>query len=376
VRRVALVIGELRPGGAERVVVHLGTALRERGVDPRVITLGPRGPLADDLEKAGVSVACLGSTRGYDVGCLWRLRGILRRFRPDVVHVHDRASLPYVTAAARLGGSPPVVYTGHGLILGEPERARLRYRLAARRIAAMTAVSEEVAARHARYLGWRGVVDVVPNGVPDPGHDPARRDQVRGELGIAPGTFVFLSVGNARPEKGFEDLLRAAVLLRDGQAARPWVAVVAGTVADTPYCRDLRAQQEALRLQEAVRFLGFRQDVGSLYAAADAFVLSSRSEGLPMAVLEAMMSGLPVIATRVGGVPSAVADAGRLVEARAPGDLAAAMATLLEDPALCEALGRRGRERAIEAFGVDRMAARYLEVFERVASSGRLTAER
>lgn len=375
VHRVALVTSELRPGGAERVVAHLGAALRARGMEVRVVTLGPRGPLADDLEEAGVSVACLDSTRGYDVGCLWRLRGILRRFRPDVVHVHDRTSLPYVMAAARLGGSPPVVYTGHGLMFGEFDRPRRRHRWAARGLAAVTAVSGEVARRHAQYLGWAAPVDIVPNGVPDVARGPGERAAARDALGISEDAFVFLAVGNARPEKAFEDLLRAAALVRDAGDGRPFHVVIAGKVDDTPYCRDLLARHEAMGLALVVRFLGFRRDVQALYAAADAFVLSSRSEGLPMVLLEAMMAGLPVVATRVGGVPETVSEGtGLLVEAQDPKALAGAMRQVLVDGHLAQRLGAAARELAEREYSLESMTAGYLRTYCRVVEQYRGTA--
>jgi glycosyltransferase involved in cell wall biosynthesis len=368
IRRLTVVISELGPGGAERLVVHLVAGLRRRGVEAGVVTLREEGVRAGELRPFGAPVHALHSHRGYDLGAVARLHRLLARERPDVLNVHDRWSLPYVVLANLVSLRRPIVFSAHGLMFGEPERAGVRYRLAARHLAAVTAVSEEVARRHARYLGWPGPVDVVPNGVPPVCRAPDDRLRLRAELKMREGAFVFLSVGNVRPEKGFEDLLSAAAELRASEPSRPFVALIAGRIDETPYAQGLLAEQRRLELGDCVRFLGFRGDVEALYAAADALVLSSRSEGLPMVVLEGMMAGLPVVATRVGGVPTAVEGCGLLVDAARPDEMARAMRRLMAEPSLAANLGARAARRAADRYGVERMAADYLEVYRRVAS--------
>jgi len=122
----------------------------------------------------------------------------------------------------------------------------------------------------------------------------------------------------------------------------------------------LHRRVEERRVQNRFRFLGFRSDTTALYSAADVFVLSSRSEGLPMVILESMMAGLPVLATSVGGVPDAVGDRGLLVEAANPEQLAFAMERILSEEGLADRLGRRGREHALSTYGVDRMVDDYI----------------
>lgn len=372
IQRAAIVIAELRPGGAERVVTHLAGTLPRLGVQPLVICLQGKGQLAGDLEARGVPVEALGSMKGYDLGAILRLGLLLRRFGPDVINVHDRSSLPYVVLANWLARRRPIVYTAHGLMFGEAiGQPRRLHRWASERLSAITAVSDEVAQRHARHLSWPHGVEVVPNGVPDIVRNDAHRQAIRAELGIGPRTFVFLAMGNARAEKGFEDLLEAAALLR-APAGRPFACLIVGGMSQSEYCNDLRQRHQRLGLDGTVRFLGFRQDVEAMYSAADAFVLSSRSEGLPMVVLESMMAGLPVIGTRVGGVPTALdQEHGLLAEPASPGSLAEAMRKLMNDDALCQALGRNGRGRAMERYGVERMTRRYLDVFEQVALTPR-----
>jgi len=367
-RRVLIAVSQFRPGGAERLVAHLAFGLQGRGHPVTLIVLEETGPWAEELRTQGVAVIGLGSRNARDLVALMRLRKVLKTKTPDVINVHDRWSLPYVRAARWRAGGTPVVFSAHGLMYGEPERAGLKFRWAMRGVSAMTAVSEEVCDRHARFFGWDGRVDIIPNAVPDGRPPEVTRQAVCRELGLPADTFVFLAVGNARPEKAFENLVDAAARLPRTPGARPFTVLIAGALAESLYCRDLVARHEASGLGNAVRFLGYRDDVPALLLAADAFVLSSRSEGLPMVVLEAMMAGLPVVATRVGGVPDAVGDCGLLVEPERPEALAEAMQRLMDDPLLAADLGRRARERARREYSLDRMVDRYLEVYERVVA--------
>ena len=370
--RVAVVLTELRAGGMERVVVHLAGGLAGRGIAVQVICVGAAGVLAEELTQAGVPVTALGSRRGYDVGAVCRLAGVLRRFRPSVVNVHDYSSLPYVLLARRMGARSPVVFTAHGLLYEGFEGRRKRYRRAARRLGAMTAVSEQVAGRHREYLGWDGPIAVVPNGVPGVVRSDEQREGVRRELGIGRGVCVFLAVGNARPEKGFEDLVEAAAMLRQSAGEAGFAVLIAGKVDDSAYCEGLRARLAELNLDGTVRLLGFRRDTGALYSAADVFVMSSRSEGLPMVLLEAMTAGLPVVTTAVGGIPAAVTDECALsVRPKSPEDLAAAMRTVLCDSDRRERMGAAAERIASERYTVDGMVDRYVGVFEAVGRGQR-----
>jgi L-malate glycosyltransferase len=366
VKRVAIVISELRPGGAERVVVHLAGTLAERGVEPLVICLQRTGPLGEELLKRGVRVVALESLRGYDFGAVVRLARVLRQFGPDVINVHDRSSLPYAFMANRLSGRRPMVFSCHGLLLQDEFTPRRRDRMAARDLRALTAVSEQAGAEYARMLNWHGRVDLIPNGVPlPPPRDGLARASQRSSLDVAQDAFVFLAVGNVKPEKGYEDLLEAAALLRDRRGDRPFHVLVAGAPSADAYADLLAAGMSRLRLDGTVRFLGYRSNAAALYSAADAFILPSRKEGLPMVLLEAMAAGLPVVATRVGAVPAVVQDGsnGLLVDASTPSGLAEAMSRLLNDRPLGDRLGEAARSRIRDHYGVERMAEGYLGVF-------------
>lgn len=364
VSRVALVLSQLRPGGAERVVVHLAGALRRAGVEPLVLCMEEKGLLSPQLDEQGIDVVALQSRRAYDIRALLNLRRTLRAFRPSVIHVHDYSSLPYAVVGNVIGSRCPLVFTAHGLLYEGFEPLRRRYRLFSRGISALAAVSEPVRDRHVEYLGWRRETHIVPNGVPAVVRDPADRVAVRRELHVPADTFVFLAVGNARPEKGFEDLIGAVANVRRVQPDATPEIWIAGGLTDSDYCNRLRARIDTPEAA-GVRLLGFRDDVSRLYSAADALVIPSRSEGLPLVLLEAMMAGLPVIATRVGGIPDAVPDGcGLLVKPGDPESLAGAMIGLMTGGIdSCRAMAAAASRRAATEYSIDAMVRRYLALY-------------
>ncbi len=363
-QRVALIISDLRPGGAERLVVHLSSSLSAIGVSTKIICLQNRGALAYEAEQNGVPVCALGSLVGYDLRAALRLARELRIFRPNIINVHDRSSLPYVVVANRLAGRCSIVLSCHGLLLADRERRRLRDRIFVRDVQAVTAVSDQAALEYARILDWRKPITAIPNGIPMLEPNESLRRTARSELGLPDSTTVFLAVGNVKPEKGYEDLLAAARYLRDHSPDNSFVVLVAGDTATSSYWDELRGLQKKLGLQETVRFLGLRSDTTALYAAADVFILSSRTEGLPMALLESMSGGLPVVATKVGAVPQVLeGDCGLLVDPARPKQLAERMHRLLKDDALRASLGRRARQRVAAQHSAENMARAYLHVY-------------
>jgi len=363
--RIALVISQLRPGGAERVVVHVANGLRRRGVEPLVACIQEKGELASELESRDVEVVALQSLRGYDVKAVVQLALLFRRFKPDVINVHDYSSLPYVAVAGLTRRKCPIIFTGHGLLYEGFETLQRRLRFFSRRVNTLAAVSPQVRDRHVSYLDWRGTTQLIPNGVEDV-LDTGSGDRIamRKSLGIADDAFVFLAVGNPRPEKAFEDLVAATVDLQQASEGRPFHVLIVGKLSDNEYCDRLRRAVQASGV-EGLRLLGYRDDVQRLYSAADAFVLSSHSEGLPMVILEAMTAGLPIIGTDVGGIAKAVpAECGFIEDPRRPDRLAARMCELLlAREEKCVPMGRAAREWALSEFGIEKMIDRYLEVY-------------
>jgi glycosyltransferase involved in cell wall biosynthesis len=273
---------------------------------------------------------------------------LLHLARGAIVHAHDYKSLLLGLTAGAATGAPVVATfhgdTGHSHLVQAYEALARR---AARRATAVAATSEALASQiRAGAVG--PPVHVIPNGIRlGPLPTPAQRRAARRELGLEPDTHAVAFVGRLAPEKDPELLLRAA-------QGTGWVVLLAG---DGP----LRTALEEAQGGVDARFFGFLPDVTPVLAAADVLALPSRTEGLPMAVLEAMAAGLPVIASAVGSLPEVLGEgAGMLFPA---GDIDALRAALMElrRPEARTALARAGRARVEARYGAEAMARSYRE---------------
>lgn len=368
--RVALIVSELRAGGMEKLVVHLAKGLFSKQIPTLVICLQAPGDLADELKDLGVNVTALHSFSGKDIPAVWKLGRILRAFAPSVINVHDYASTPYAVLATRLFLRIPVLFTAHGLLYQGFEPLQRRYRLFSKFFSGISAVSDAVGDRHTQYLNWKKQVSIIPNGVPECEKDPRLRENIRYELRVKKGDILFLAVGNPRPEKGFEDLIQAVAILKHRHDhSNAFKVVVAGRLKDDPYCRMLMEKTKQEKVEDCMQFLGFRSDTAALYNAADVFVLPSRSEGLPMVILESMMAGIPVIATRVGGIAPMMGENGILVPPENPEKLAAAMETCLVDPDNLHKIGQKGKNLVQGKYGIAPMVAAYIQTYQALCSS-------
>ena len=261
-RLIAVVVSEMRAGGMERIVIHLAESYRERQRRCLVLCTERAGILSGHLEERKIPFDTPGSS-GARIRTLWEMHKVLKQFSPSIIHIHDYASLPYVVLANLCAGRGRLVFTAHGLLYEGFEPLRKRLRFFSRFLDGISAVSEKVAERHREFLGWNRPIPVIANGVPAAAADEGARQRVRGELGCSGETHLFLAVGNPRPEKGFEDLLEAAALLR--LETDRFLVAIAGTLNDSGYCRDLMARLRQLNLEDFCLFSGFRQDT-ALYA--------------------------------------------------------------------------------------------------------------
>ena len=362
--RVLVLAKGLGRGGAERLLVETARRLDPERFHVEVAYLLPwKDALVPELAAAGVPVHGL---RGAGLrGMAWplRLRRLVRNGRVDLVHTH----MPLPAAVARLvlpGRRPAFVHTEHNLWSRYRWATRWANRLTYRRNAAVVAVSEAVAAS---IGSTRVPVEVVVHGVElvAPAVDAAARLRARSALGLDPDVPVVGTVGNHTAKKDHATLLDAVARLATDVPDVQLVLVGSG-----PLTGELGARAQRLGIAERVHLVGSRPDARELLAALDVFALSSRFEGLPLALLEAMAAGLPVVATTVGGVPEVLTDGvdGLLVEPGDAGALQVALGKLLADPALARQLGARARLRA-ESFDIDRAAERIVGVYETVLSS-------
>ena len=363
-RGVVFVTTTLGHYGADAQVVALAQAFVSRGWRVGVVSLvDPERP-TDELTSAGIGVASLGMRRGVpDPRSIWRLRRILREWRPMVVHAHMiHASL--LTRVARLLAPMPVlISTGHN----EDEEGAWRYvaaRITHRAADVITYVSEGAARQAAR----RGAapsdrIQVVPNGidVSPYAHAPAVRQRTRAALGIE-DRFTWMAIGRLAIQKDYPTLLAAfGLVLRDHPEGKLLIA------GDGPLDKELEAAIRDLGLLNDVSLLGLRTDVRDLLQASDAYVMSSAWEGLPIALLEAAASTLPIVATAVGGNAEVVLDgvSGLIVPPRDPAALASAMVAIMSfDEARRAELGTAGRSHVERRYGLDEVVETWITIYE------------
>jgi len=370
--RVLRVIDSLSPGGAEQLEVTFAQALRpEHGVDLTVVALRRRvaPQLVEALHRAGVNVLVLPEGRNaLTRGPLrvLRLVRLLRAGAVDVVATSLTHGNVLGTTAARLAGVPSVA-TLHCLLeetLRQGARIERLERWALRHGATtVVAVGACVAGSHAARLAPREIT-VIPNAVGTlPTTSATKARALREELlGDFAGPLL-LSVGRLVPAKGLLHLVAAFDQVRRRHPAAR--LVVAG---DGPQRQELEDEIGARGLDGAVRLLGFRTDVPALLSASDVFVSASVSEGSPVAVLEAMAHGLPVVATGVGDVPTVVAPAGGLVvPAGSPDTLAAAIVDVLHAPDAMRAMGRSAASYVAEHHSAEHWADVVVDLYQGLA---------
>ena len=366
--RVLWLTKGLGRGGAERLLVGMARRLDRGRVDVEVAYMLPwKDALVPELAATDVRTHCLGARSAFDVRWAMRLRRLVETSGFDIVHTH--APHPGIGARLFVPASVPIVHTEHNT--WDRYRPVTRWGNAAtyRRNAAVIAVSQAVADSIRPWqVGSRPAprVDVVHHGADLP-VVPAGRSRAapRELLGLDPGALVVGTVGNLTPKKDHLTLLEAHASV---VATRPEARLV--IVGTGPQEEQLRSAVRSLGIEDSVRLTGSRDDVAELLAAFDVFAMSSRHEGLPIALLEAMASGLPVVATRVGGIPEVVDDGvnGLLVPPGDAGMLAAAIGKLLDDRALRVDLGAQATSTS-DRFDLTKAMRRTEAIYDAVLSS-------
>ncbi len=384
--RALHLISNLDVGGAQEVVRTLMPALRSAGVEASVATLRD-GPLREPLEAEGIPVAVLkGRSRSLagdprailELGRIYRdLAQTIERERIDVVQTHLMRSLDFLALGLkRRGRHPSIVWTFHNarIDLRPDQLTQRRWLLAPKRVGyrtlyrrgssvagAIVAVSDDVArAVRESIRPAAGRLVTIPNGVDTTRFHPGVAGVPRTELGVPSGAFVVACVAKFHEQKGHRMLIDALATMP--RTERPVHAVLLGS---GPLRAEIEERARSRGVDDRVHLLGTRADIPNVLRAADASVLPSLWEGLPMALLEAMASGLPVVATSVSGTRQVVTDGthGLLVE---PGDasaLGAAMARLVNDSALRDRLGEHGLDRVRSDFSARAQAARHRDLY-------------
>ncbi len=348
-RRVVHVVGQLDMGGMEKLLVEFARHANRDRYELIFLTLSDSGAAADEIRRLGWQVIDLQTKPGLSLRLFVRLARIFRGLKADIVHTHNTRPLIYAGPAARLAGIRRVVHTRHGQRFGASWRETFAFRLAARTTRWFVCVSEDSARISAEEGISQSRIRSQWNGI-----DLDRFRQ------CAPVNGPVVSVGRLSPEKDFATLIRAtAIAVRDSPDFRLEIA------GDGPCATELKQLVTELQLDSNVQFLGRVENVPELLSGASVFALSSQTEGISLTILEAMASGLPVVATLVGGNPEVIVDGetGLLAPPGDPPALADALLQLWRDPNRRRVLGSAGRKRVENYFDVRKMVVAYEQLY-------------
>lgn len=362
---ICQVLHTLRVGGAEMVAAGLARRL-QRAYRFMFVCLDELGTLGEELRSEGFTVEVLNRRPGIDWRAILRLARVLRNERVALLHAHQYTPFFYAALSRQLGSGAPVLFTEHGRHFPDYRRQKrvLANRFLLRRRDRVVAVGNAV--RHA-LVANEGIsakrIAVIHNGIDATAFNDRRcdRNQLRSEIGVAPDDLTLIQVARLDYLKDHATAIRALERVR---AQRPDACLV--LVGDGPEQAKIEAEVRQRGLSGRVHFLGLRTDVARLVQAADIFLLTSISEGIPLTLIEAMSAGLPVVATRVGGVGEIVAEGqtGLLAPAGDDRGLANQILCLAADPVKRRLMGQLGRERARAVFSEKQMHAHYQRLYE------------
>lgn len=363
--RVTHVVGTFHVGGLERLVLDLCVGARERGIDARAVAILEDGQFRDAFQRAGIVTEVVTRARPLDPTLPPRLALTLRRWDTDVVHAHHFGPYLYGSAAAAIARRP-IVYTEHSREVYDSPRRRRIARFLGRRSAAIASVSNELKTWREQELGETSTVILNGVALPSESQDDARA-AARDAWGVTANALVVGVVARFMPEKDHATLVRAFARLHRDQ---PTVTLV--LVGGGPLLEETQRLVTELGVADAVRFLGPRYDVEALLPGFDVIALSSVREGLPLALLEGMASGLPVVATDVGEIATLVTSAcGEVVPAGDVAAFARALAVLALDADRRRTAGRAARARVEGAYSRDGMVDAYVALYRAARRRGR-----
>jgi len=362
---VMQVVHSLVRGGSERVACDLAMRLDRSRVRSSVCALDVGGPLAAELEAAGIAAHVTGRRPGRDARLIGTLYRLFRREQVDVVQTHHLTQLIYGALGARLAGAT-LVHVEHETFSLRSARARRRLRALSFFCDRVVAVGEEIRdflVGEVRIA--RSRVALIRNGIDLARYRPGRRD-FRRRIGLPVTERWIGQIARLEEEKDQATLLRAFASVRARHADTRLVLVGDGSLRAS-----LEELARGLGVDAAVSFLGARSDVADLLPELDVFVLSSIREGLPLALLEAMACGVPVVGAAVGGLLDSVVDGvtGLLVPPRDPVATAAALNRVLGDEDLRLRLGRAAAEHVATRFGWPRVAELTETVYTQLADA-------
>lgn len=367
--KIALIIPTMVRGGAEKQVVLLASGLHDAGHDVRVMLLTHDGPRSEDLHRAGVPVELIGKRFKADPTALWRLKTAIQRFQPDVVHTWLFAANSFGRVAAKMAGVRTIIASERCV---DPWKRRWHF-LIDRRLArfsnAITTNSTGVRDFYAAHGIDPDRFEIIPNGIDSgagAGLHPISRDDAFARLEVPTDRKLIVAVGRLWPQKRIRDLIWAGELI--ATLRQDTTLVIIG---DGPQQNELMRYRDAVSQIEHVRFAGQRDDVASLLPHADAFWIASEYEGQSNAVIEAMLAGVPVIASDIPGNRDLVVDGqtGELFTLGNEAELVRKTNELWMHPESIEIITAAARQRIQTQFTVAEMVRKHIELYQRLNQS-------
>lgn len=354
-------------GGLERIIVDLVKKLDKNKFKPIVCCLCKKGVLANEIEKFGIDVIELEKKRGIDYYATIKLARILREKRIQIIHSHNINAHIHSFLAAKIANTPIIITTKHGA--GLPFKNSLSKMLWTKSINLFTdrivTVSEDIKniLLNDGNINPNKITTII-NGIniENYSREIDTRKKKR-EIGISDEDLIIGNVARLSREKGHNILLEAfSIVLKEVSNARLVL------VGDGPLRKNLEDKAKELGIINKINFLGFRHDINELLKIFDVFVLPSITEGISLALLEAMSAGLPIVATNVGGNPEIVIDGqtGLLVPPNDPYSMSKAILKVMDDKNFAKQMGLAGKALAQKQFSIEAMVSQYEQLYQNI----------
>lgn len=365
--RIMHVVQSMNCGGQEKMLISLAEHQRSMGHHSSICVFEGPGELSDDVEGKQIPIHYLYKKPGVQLSLVFKLRQLLRKQRIDVLHAHNMGPAFYGTIAARLGGAPFILVTRHN------KDAKHWNAMLWQMTNIVVAVSRDAKKALLQYnMINPKKVRVIYNGidVDKYRHGNDSSSSIRSQLQLSDKDIVICSVGRLCYQKDYFTLLDALKIVL---SKCPCVKLL--IIGDGPLKNELHDYAQKLGIAESVKFLGLRNDIPALLKMCRLFVLSSVSEGMPIALLEAMACSLPCVVTGVGGNVEVVVDgiSGYIVPPKNPELLSDRIIDILKDEQLAQRIGVAAYHRVKEQFTLQRMSEEYFQLYALMIGDKSLT---